>query len=104
MTVLTLDEIKTHLRIELDDASRDAELARLESAALDHAQQYIGRAIPWLDDIGDPVAVPESVKQALLLMIAEFDQVREKSVTGTIYTPIKTAENMLHFYRIGMGI
>ena len=104
MTVLTLDEIKTQLRMELDDLSRDAELTRLEAAAVANAEQFIGRSIPWTDDLGAPVAVPESVKQALLIMVAEFDQMREASVVGTIYSKVPTAENMLHFYRVGMGI
>lgn len=104
MTVLTLDEIKTQLRMELDDLSRDAELTRLEAAAVANAEQFIGRSIPWVDSLGVPVAVPESVKQALLIMVAEFDQMREASVVGTTYSKVPTAENMLHFYRVGMGI
>ena len=36
MAVLTLEEIKQHLRMELDDDSRDAELLSLEAAAVDH--------------------------------------------------------------------
>ena len=104
MTVLTLDEIKTHLRIELDDASRDAELARFEAQALDYAEQYIGRTIPWLDDVGDPVAVPASVKGAMLLLIGDYDQMRENTVIGVSVSSTDAAERQLHFYRIGMGI
>lgn len=104
MAVLTLDEIKAHLRMELDDTSRDAELLRLEDQALDYASQYTGRAIPWLDEFGAEVAVPASIKGAMLLMIGEFDQVREASVVGTIYSRIPTVENLLHFYRVGLGV
>lgn len=104
MPVLTLDEIKMHLRIELDDASRDAELESLEAAAVDHAAQYIGRSIPWLDELDAPVAVPASVKAAIKLFIADLDQHRENTVVGVTYSSRQAAENLLHFYRIGMGV
>ena len=104
MAVLTLAEIKTQLKIELDDSSRNAELERLERAAVDNASMFIGRPIPWNDEAGNEVDVPDSVKHALLIMIAQFDQVRESSVVGVSYAPIPAAENMLHLYRVGMGI
>lgn len=104
MAVLTLDEIKTQLKVELDDETRDPELLRLEAVAVDYASQYIGRSIPWLDASDVEVAVPESIKHALLMLISEYDQVREQSVVGVAYTRIPTVENMLHFYRVGLGI
>jgi len=104
MTVLTLEEIRTHLKMEPDDASRDAELLRLEAQALDYAAQYTGRTIPWLDDSGGEVAVPASIKGAMLLLVGEFDQVREASVVGVAYSRIPTVENLLHFYRVGLGV
>lgn len=104
MAVLTLDEIKQHLRMELDDASRDAELQALEAAAVDHAAQFIGRAIPWQDDAAVDVPVPASIKAAVKLLIADLDQHRENTVIGTIVANRKAAENLLHFYRVGMGI
>ncbi len=104
MPVLTLDEIKTHLRIELDDDSRNAELLSLEAAAVDHAAQFIGRSIPWLDELDAPVNVPASVKAAIKLFIADLDQHRENTIVGTIVANRKAAETLLHFYRIGMGV
>lgn len=104
MAVLTLDEIKQHLRMELDDASRDAELLSLEAAAVDHAAQFIGRAIPWLDELDAPVDVPASVKAAIKLFIADLDQHRENTVVGVTYSSRYAAENLLHFYRVGMGV
>ena len=104
MAVLTLEEIKQHLRMELDDDSRDAELLSLEAAAVDHAAQYIGRAIPWLDQLGAPVEVPASVKAAIKLFIADLDQHRENTIVGTIVANREAAESLLHFYRVGMGI
>lgn len=104
MAVLTLDEIKQHLRMELDDASRDAELESLEAAAVDHAAQYIGRPIPWTDSLGADVPVPPSIKSAIKLIIADLDQHRENTVVGTIVANRKAAEALLHFYRVGLGI
>lgn len=104
MPVLTLDEIKTHLRIELEDDSRNAELLSLEAAAVDHAAQFIGRSIPWMDELDAPVNVPASVKAALKLLIADLDQHRENTIVGTIVANRKAAETLLHFYRVGMGV
>lgn len=104
MPVLTLDEIKTHLRMELDDASRDAELQSLEASAVDYASQYIGRPIPWKDDADVDVPVPASIKSAVKLLIADLDQHRENTIVGTIVANREAAERLLHFYRVGMGI
>ena len=104
MAVLTLDEIKQHLRMELDDDSRDAELLSLEAAAVDHASQFIGRPIPWTDEAAAVVPVPASIKAAVKLLIADLDQHRENTVIGATFTNRKAAENLMHFYRVGMGI
>ena len=104
MAVLTLDEIKQHLRMELDDDSRDAELISLEAAAVDHAAQYIGRPIPWKDEADQDVPVPASIKSAVKLFIADLDQHRENTVVGATFANRRAAENLLHFYRVGMGV
>ena len=102
--ILTLDEIKTHLKIELSDASQDDELEAFEAAAVDYASGFIGRSIPWTDEAGAPVDVPPSVKAALKLLIADLDQQRQGIVLGLTVSKTQAAENMLHFYRVGMGI
>lgn len=104
MPVLTLDEIKQHLKMELDDDSRNEELARFEAEALDHAAQYLGRPLPWTDEAGTAVEVPASIKAALKLLIGDFDQLRENTVVGTIVSNRQYAERLMHFYRVGMGI
>lgn len=104
MAVLTLDEIKQHLRMELDDDSRDAELLSLEAAAVDYASQFIGRPIPWTDEAAAVVPVPASIKAAVKLLIADLDQHRENTVIGATFTNRNAAENLMHFYRVGMGI
>jgi len=104
MAVLTLDEIKAHLYMELDDASKDAHLTLLSEAAEDYATQYLGRSLPWLDDLGAPVAVPGSVKVALLLTIADFYENREAAIVGVSRVDNPAVARMLHFHRVGLGI
>ena len=78
-------------------------IAKLD-AAIDHASQFIGRPIPWLDDEGAAVDVPHSVRLAILIIAAELYVNREEAIVGTSYTKIPKAENMLHFYRVGLGV
>lgn len=104
MAVLTLDQIKTHLKIELDDASRDAELSDLLNEAVDSAAQYIGRPIPWTDDAGAEVDVPASVLAAIKLTIGGLDQQREDAVVGISYSLTGSVTSLLQPFRVGMGI
>ncbi|MFK4075208.1 head-tail connector protein [Ectopseudomonas khazarica] len=102
MPMPTLAELKTHLRIRhgLDDSDLQMKL----DAAVDTASQFINRPIPWTDESGTEVPVPNSVRLAILIIAAELYANREESVVGTIYSKIPKAENMLHFYRVGLGI
>lgn len=104
MIVLTLDEVKNHLKIELADTSRDTELEQFEARAVSRAQEFIGRSIPWMDALGAPVAVPDSVKWALLLYIGDIDQQRENTVVGLQSTDTRVAESLLFPSRVGLGI
>lgn len=100
--VPSLDDLKAHLRIR--HTQEDADLQARLDAAVDYAAQFINRSIPWADEEGEPVSVPSSVRLAILIIAAEYYANREESVVGTIYTKIPKAENMLHFYRVGLGI
>lgn len=102
MAVLTLEEIKAHLRV--DESAEDALLTLLGEAAEDYASQYLGRSLPWLDDLGAPVPVPASVRAALLLVIGDLYENREGVVVGTIVAVNPTVERLLHFYRVGLGV
>lgn len=102
MPMPTLADLKTHLRIR--HGHEDADLQMKLDAAIDNASQFINRPIPWTDESGDPVDVPNSVRLGILIIAAELYANREQSVVGTIYTSIPKAENMLHFYRVGLGI
>jgi hypothetical protein len=107
MSIFALDTIKTHLRLPLTaDAELDAELQRMELAAIDYATQYLNRdSIPWMDTDGvTPLPVPDSVQHGILLIIGDFYANREGQITDGSYTPNPMVENLLHFYRIGLGI
>ena len=97
-----VEDLKRHLRIRhnLDDTDLEEKLA----AAVDTASQFINRPIPWEDEEGEPVSVPNSVRLAILIVAAELYANREESVVGVTYSKIPKAENMLHFYRVGLGI
>lgn len=102
MPMPTVADLKTHLRIRhgLDDDDLQMKL----DAAIDTASQFINRPIPWTDEEGVEVPVPNSVRLAILIIAAELYANREESVVGVTYSKIPKAENMLHFYRVGLGI
>jgi hypothetical protein len=102
MAVLTLDEIKAHLR--LDGSEEDAHLTLLNEAAQDYASQYMNRAIPWHDDVGAEQPVPASVKAAILLTIGDLYENRESAFVGVSRSDNPTAMRLLYPYRVGLGI
>lgn len=106
MPVPTLADFKRHLRIR--HAMEDEDLQEKLNAAIDQAAQFLNRPIPWpLDPLAEvlvPADVPPSVRAAILILAAELYANRERSVVGTIYTPIPTAMNLLSPYRVGLGV
>lgn len=102
MAVLTLEEIKAHLR--LDGSAEDAQLTLLSEAAEDYASQYLNRSLPWLDDLGAPVPVPTSIRAALLLVVGDLYENREGAFVGVSRVDNPTVERLLHFYRVGLGV
>jgi uncharacterized phage protein (predicted DNA packaging) len=78
--VLTLDQIKLHCHIELDQTAEDTLLKDLEMAARLHTQSVLRRSI---DD-----TVGENVKQALLVLIAHWYRNRETVLVGSISSVI----------------
>lgn len=98
--VLTLTEIKNHLRVigtEEDDL-----LFQYLGAASAHVEKYLGRELsPWSED---QVSPPANVKQAMLLLIGEFYENREAGFVGTIYTANPAVDALLHFERDNLGL
>lgn len=108
MALPTLADFKRHQRIR--HSQEDDDLQMKLDAAIDAASEFLNRPIPWLaaeqSDPSNPVyaPVPNSVRGAILIMAAELYVNREQSVTGTIYTRIPTATDMLWPFRASMGV
>lgn len=102
MALPTLDDLKRHMKIRHDQ--ENADLQEKLDAAIEYASQFLGRDLPWKDDAGDEVAVPASVRAAILLLAAEFYANREQGLVGVSYVQMPTVENLLHFHRKGLGV
>lgn len=99
----TLAQIKTHLKLEPADTSRDVELRLFIAAAIEYVESYTGVAIT--DEDGDLLdEVPFSITAAILLIVGDLDQNREGKIIGVSYSINPTVNNLLHFHRVGMGI
>ena len=102
--LISLREIKYHLRLPLEaDSDLDPYLDGLYGAALDYCRQYLSREIPWSTETESAV-FPDAVRSAMLLIIGDLYENRERVVVGTITATIPTADAMLHFYRDGLGV
>ena len=97
MAILTLAEIKAQLRI--DSSDQDAELRQMGLAAEDYVNKYLGQAVAYTAS-----TVPESVKRALLLIVSDFNELREASIIGAPHAENPAVNNLLHFYREGVGV
>lgn len=110
--LIELEDIKRHLRIaDLDaDSELDPYLEGLLDAAVDYASNYLGRPIPWVGEVdssseeSSSEVFPKSVRQAILILISEFDQNREQFVVGASIAELPTVSRLLHFYRVGLGV
>ena len=101
--VVTLQQVKNHLRLCQHDADENQHLELLIKAAVSHASQYLDRPVPWLDADGDPVPVPEDVQAAILLIIGDLYENREGQLVGQAINENRTVQNLLHFHRRGLG-
>jgi len=69
--VVTLDEIKLHCRVELDQDAEDTTLILMESAARRHTENVL--QLPLDSSAGD------NVRLAMLLLIGEWYRNRESA-------------------------
>lgn len=105
--LITVAEIKTHLRIDYDVDSNDdpiaepiidAELTAFYDAAVDYVTQYIDREIPL-----DNGKLPPSLRAAILLVIGDLYENREGQGIYQFNTNPQL-ERLMHFYRVGLGV
>ena len=108
MSYVTLEVAKSHLAVVLPDD--DSLIQQCVDAAESHCASLMNRpeisdtqpvATPWVSPDGK---VPKAVVQAVLLYTAEFYEVRGVSVIGLSVTRSPTADALLHFHRVGLGV
>lgn len=82
METVTLQEIKTHLRLDSDNNTFDLELIQLKLTAINEVESYINQ---HLNETSFPTGLPASIKHAILLKIGEYyDQDRSGYVIGSM--------------------
>lgn len=101
MTWLTLPEVKAHLRVRHD--AEDDVIVGMAQATEDYVSQYLNRPVPWNDDDGEPVEIPASVRSAALLVVSDLYRNRG-ATTSEAVNENPAVENLLHFYRVGLGV
>ena len=100
--ILTVDEVKTHLRIEDDD--EDEYIAGLIRQAQSTAEDFCRvsfEPITEMDDQGNEttIAAPEPVRLAVLLMVSHYFENRDNPDRAVYGTMRIAFENLLYPYR-----
>ena len=100
--ILTVDEVKTHLRIEEDDEDEyiASLIAQAQAAAEDFCRVPLDEHTETTED-GEEITVPppEPARLAVLLMVSHYFENRdnpERAVYGTMRIAF---ENLLYPYR-----
>ncbi|MGA0587269.1 head-tail connector protein [Dyella sp. KRB-257] len=94
---VSLDEAKLHLRV--DDTADDSLITPLITAAREHVEKFIKRPVPWQDEAGADVAVPASIKVAILLIVGDLYANREGQFVGVARVHNPTLDRLLWPYR-----
>jgi uncharacterized phage protein (predicted DNA packaging) len=88
--VITLEEVKGHLRLELDETDDDVNLERFRKAA----DEYVKGTTGFLFD--DPNNIPYRVKLAALMLVEHWDKNRGVQIEGmTTTAPLDFAVRQL---------
>ena len=88
--LVTVDEMKAHLRIATDeeDSVIDSLITQAEAAALDYCR---------VDSFDDPT--PEPVRLAVMLFTSHFFEVRDGSDKSAYDTTMQAFHSLLYPYR-----
>lgn len=103
MTLIPVEAIRRHLRIDENDVALDEELEQLLDAAVDYVSNYLGRPVPWSTETESEV-FPPSVRAAILLVIGDLFENREGATAGVAIQENPSLHRLLHFYRVGLGV
>ena len=95
--IVSLDEVKEHLRVETDD--EDDLLESLIAQAQAVAEDYCRTSFSDVDEDGNDITLPEPVRLAVLLFVSHYYENRDVP-DRTVYTTMRIAfENLLYPYR-----
>lgn len=119
MSYVSLEEAKRHLYVTHDqddtliqayiDAAESYAASFMNRSSIDGPQECPWHVGPGCDDCSSEPAssepgVPAGVKQAVMLLIGDYYNLREAQITGTILTANPAADALLHFHRVGLGV
>ena len=95
--IVTLEEMKQHLRIETDDEDDLLEKLILQAQAV--AEDFCRTTFGDTDEDGNEIAVPEPVRLAVLLFVSHYYENRDVAEKA-VYNAMMTAfYNLLYPYR-----
>lgn len=89
--MISLEEAKNHLRIELDQCEDDGAIQTMIEAASAHIHEYLHTGII--------IPPPAPIKAAALLLVADLYQNRERQSAGQQLFINRTFEMLLQPYR-----
>lgn len=105
--IVTLEEVKTHLR--LDHTGDDADLLLYIAAAEDRVANFLNRSLVSWGEHGSPIGspsiqVPEAVRHAIKMIVGNLYENREECVVGQTININPTTEALLFPYRASLGV
>ena len=95
--IVTLAEVKTHLRIEHNE--EDSYIEGLIKQAQTEAEDYCRVSFETTDDEGNPVDPPEPVRLAVILMTSFYYENRDIPDMTTYKATRMAFDNLLYRYR-----
>jgi hypothetical protein len=108
MSYVTLQRAKVFCKVEVSDD--DELLAFLINAAEGHVAKFLGASLSCFlqDNSNDSVpdldrALEPAVELGILMHVDDWYEHRDINSEAQL-TPNKMAENVLHFWRVGLGV
>lgn len=103
--MLSIDVVKTHLRVDFDD--EDELILLYINASVDYAESFLDRKLIKSENERkntDDLVINESIKAALLLTIGTLYANREQEITGSTSELKFGAKALLQPYRTKLGV
>lgn len=105
--IVSLSEIKSHLRVDHSDS--DSDLVLYLEAAEAHVANFLNRSLLSWGEHGSPVgspsvAVPEPVRHAIKMIVGDLYENREAATADVQIHIHPTTELLLFPYRLCLGV